>query len=103
MVFLASKEDAVIDIIDTEDKEMKLGNLVSIDIVFTFMDKQQSVVPLTPFQGAFLVQMMGFVMDKERNGLAHYTDADLNQLYKLLSPEEFDELVKKESLFMTNP
>lgn len=103
MVFLAFKEDAVIDIIDTEDKETKLGNLASIDIVFTFMDKQQAVVPLTPFQGAFLVQMMGFVMDKERNSLVHYTDADLNQLYKLLSPEEFDELVKKESLFMTNP
>ena len=48
-------------------------------------------------------KMMGFVMDKERNSLVHYTDADLNQLYKLLSPEEFDELVKKESLFMTNP
>ena len=55
-------------------------NVSSVQVSLRFDDGMGVVLPLTPYQGAKVVELLGIAIDEKTGDISHYTDKKLDEI-----------------------
>ena len=69
----------------------QIENITAMQMIVAFDDESGQVVPLTPYQAAFLVRILGVRINQTTGEIEHFTDRELNDIYHFMDDDEFVE------------
>lgn len=55
-------------------------NVSSVQVTLRFDDGMGVMLPLTPYQGAKVIELLGIVIDEKTGDISHYTDKKLDEI-----------------------
>lgn len=82
----------------TKYKKHTMNEITGVSLVFTFPDNDIQIVPLTRFQRNFLITMLGCTINAKTGKIEHFTDKNINDIYKLVTPELIKILLETKEL-----
>ena len=69
----------------------QIEDITAMQLIVAFDDESGQILPLTPYQAALLVRVLGMRVNQKTGEIEHFTDRELNDIYHFMDEDEFEE------------